>query len=400
MKTYPILILLASTLLFACSQKPLSKEEYLSQNKVEVNFSEMDDLSDLRILDTKTGAKVFLGGETHQVACNPHIQFKLLKYLHQNADVRYCMLELPHSFAWTYNKELEKDSMANWMANEPFYRMVYEYNQILNVSERIRFIGADIERFQQQTLFVLNELIKSDAELPEAISLRMGSISDLCEDLMKTRMMNDSISTSLRQLAYDLQSHLEVEKAAYSGYLLENYIDFEVIVNSLVGGYEAKWGESGELDNEQEIGVREKSMFNTFAKFYPHLKGNVFGQWGSMHVRQDTTGIERLNDETETWTNPETFAYQLNHHPNSPVRGKVISIGYNYVNCFTSQLNRQHTDERIPTKSILDKVTENELIETSESDFTLFRLNSGNSPFTDLSADFQYILLIQNQLAQ
>ena len=209
-----------------------------------------------------------------------------------------------------------------------------------------------------------------------------------------------SISTSLRQLAYDLQSHLEVEKAAYSGYLLENYIDFEVIVNSLVGGYEAKWGESGELDNEQEIGVREKSMFNTFAKFYPHLKGNVFGQWGSMHVRQDTTGIERLNDETETWTNPETFAYQLNHHPNSPVRGKVISIGYNYVNCFTSQLNRQHTDERIPTKSILDKVTENELIETSESDFTLFRLNSGNSPFTDLSADFQYILLIQNQLAQ
>lgn len=394
-KIYAILCLL---FLVCFNKKILCQKEYLNQNKQEIDFNNFEDLSDLKLLSFgKTEIKVYLGGETHQVACNPQIQFKLLKYLHKNAGVKYYLLELPHSFAWFFNLELKKDTVPDWVGSQLFYKELYQYNNSLAESERIEIIGADIERVHQQTIFVLQKIMDKDTDVPMEIAARHKDIISLYNNFMENRTLTDTISENLKSLAYKLSEDLEKNETAYRKYLKKDFFHFDIIVGNLINNYEAKWGESKELDNQQEVGLREKSMFETFLKFYPKLDGNVFGQWGSMHVRQDTTGTERQGNEISTWTNPNTFAYNLNNNCQSPVKQKVISIGYNYLNCYSSQQNREYTEEGIATASILDKETEDLLLKASNSNFTLFKLTEIGSPFKKLSSDFQYILLIQNQ---
>lgn len=380
------------------SQNILCQEEYLKQNKQEIDFDEFKDLSDLKLLSSgNTEIKVYLGGETHLVACNPQIKFKLLKYLHKNAGVKYYLLELPHSFAWLFNLELKKDTIPDWIERRLFYKKLYQYNNSLAESDRIEIIGADIERVHEQTIFVLEKIMNKDTDVPTEISARYKEIISLYNKFMENRTLTDSIRENLKSLAYELSEDLEKNETAYRKHLKKDFFHFDIIVGNLINNYEARWGESNELDNQQAVGLREKSMFETFLKFYPKLEGNVFGQWGSMHVRQDTTGTERKGDEISTWTNPNTFAYALNNNSLSPVKGKVISIGYNYLHCFSSQQNRQYSEKGIATASILDKETEDLMLKVSDSNFTLFKLTERGSPFKKLSSDFQYILLIQNQ---
>lgn len=380
------------------SQNILCQEEYLKQNKQEIDFNEFEDLSDLKLLSSgNTEIKVYLGGETHQVACNPLIQFKLLKYLHRYAGVKYYLLELPHSFAWLFNLELKKDTIPDWVESQLFYKKLYQYNNSLAESDRIEIIGADIERVHEQSIFVLQKIMDKDTDVPTEISARHQEIITLYNKFIDNGTLTDTIRENLKSLAYELSEDLEKNETAYRKHLKKDFFHFDIIVRNLINNFEARWGESNELDNQQEVGLREKSMFETFLKFYPKLEGNVFGQWGSMHVRQDTVGTERQGHEISTWNNPNTFAYNLNNNRLSPVKEKVISIGYNYLNCYSSQQNRQYTEEGIATSSILDKETEDLMVKASDSNFTLFKLTEKGSPYKKLSSDFQYILLIQNQ---
>lgn len=386
-------------LIYSCGNPVLSPFEYLSANFAEVDITNHSDFKDLQILssDLKDN-ELFLCGETHSVSGNEDIAFKLLKYLHQNAGVRHYMFEFPHSFAWRYNLELSSDTMGEAFAQWPFFKMVYAYNKTLPDSNKISFFGADIERVPEQTLVSFNAYFGRDsiasADLLN-LQIRVNNLNDSME--ANGMVFTDSMKNELKQLANDLEKSLASHRAEYESLMGDQFLDFDIVLGNLLNHYESGWGESGELDNQEEVQTREQAMFETYRKIYPQLKGKVFGQWGSMHVRQDTTGIERLDTNIQTWSNPETFAYTLQNHPESPVKGKVISIGNNYLNCKTAQHNRQITKEGVPTRSILSKEVEDEMLKVSTTDFSLFKLNGEKSAFDELSHDFQYIFLIQNQ---
>ena len=397
----PYYLILIYLLCIPFTNSAQDTSQYLNENHSEIDINEVTHFKDFDLLQKDVDTyELFLTGENHEVSINSKLAFKFFKYFYENANVRYYMLELPHSFACILNQELQKDSITDYWKNYEIFNLIYHYNKTLADGQKIKFIGIDIERVIWYSIPQLKLLLckeKNTIASIEKYSKQADSLNTQYEKIMATTQNVDTLNAPLKELSYALFQDLSNLPTEYKEYLGETYFDFNIIVTNLVNNFEAHWGESQQLDNQGEVHKREKSMYETYYKFFPTLKGKVFGQFGSLHVCQDTSGTTRIEDNVMTWKNPYTFAWILNHDKNSPIQGKVLSIGYNYKKCLTSQHNREYHPVGAPCEAILTREQEDLFVKSAKTDFTLFKLNQKKSPLQKLANNFQFILLIQNQ---
>jgi len=368
---------------FGCGASDISR--HLESNKAMLDF-ENPDLS--LIMEDLDRSLVVLGGEYHAVKANYSAQYGFLTALHQQAGFRYYLCEMGYGVAGLLNIYLLtgdtaildrilqglKGSAAWTEEFLEFWQQLYAYNRQLPEQERIIVVGVDI-----------------DWQVGPAVDylMTLGGVEQLALLGDIYSLQSDEFPGFIKSIAQDMEENPDLYVTA----LGDNMFDFEMVINSLatlVAYHE---------DREGGMHLREQGMYENFVKIYNHYPpGKFFGQFGMAHVYQ-----EQCSDGME---GVERFAMALTRN-DSPVKGRVLSIAYVYVN--SKMCSWQNNYQAIPVEKVFPDTRPLEKL--AKSEFTLFRLTGEDSPFVSkahmipgpyrgVTTDyFQYILAIRNSAA-
>ncbi|KPU27706.1 hypothetical protein TR13x_04075 [Caloranaerobacter sp. TR13] len=373
--------------------KALSINSFLEKNSSSVDLKD-GSLTGLSIFDNDIDKyDVFLAGESHAIAKNYDIQLALLKYFNQKADVRYLLGEMGYSKSAFINEYMETGNeelleliyrnlkgTASWNKESyEFWKKLRKYNMTLPENKKIKVIGIDIEHQVKTALIYLYSIIPN-REIPESIKPTI--------ERFKNSKNNIKNKDELRKLIHLLRDDMKNNEIIYKEYFGDKFFDFSIVVDNIensINAYEADF----------DI-IREQSIYDNFKRVYNQLpKGKYFGQWGLEHVYQRL--CHSYMDEKDR------FAMYLNRD-DSPVKDKVLSIAYGYINCFRMTWGKKYGVKR-NVSAIKDIGILNRFAKT---DITIFRLIGTDSPFNKklyfvkkpiggVTTDyFQYVILIKD----
>ncbi len=311
-------------LMFCCMSallavSPSDASSYLAANHVVLSLDD-DVLPDFSFL-VCSDYQVFLAGESHVYQKSYGMKKAMLQYLHQNAGVRYLLLEdgfcttlLLEKYLQTGDLDILDDymfqtrrSIAGYV-QEMFDFMVwlFEYNQRLSESERIHVVGLDIDHQNVLALKGLRTLYREDME-PDS------NIADA------VRRMRIGAVTAPDVLRDALEQYPESCEAYFGKTLpwLEN-----ALVNLTVTA-ESKTvnARAGTSQND----FRDYVMWRNFQFVYGQIPdGKFFGQFGSEHIYRKACQSSYSPDDDVRFG-------MLLDSKDSPVAGKVCTILYIYM---------------------------------------------------------------------
>lgn len=388
-------------------------DEYLQKNYSSVDLDDENYIKDFGISDKDLKKyDVFLAGEIHGTKKNYDLQFELIKYLNQNAGVRYILSEggygsnqLINQFLETGDKKVLENlfkyrkGLISWNKESyEFYEKIREYNQQLNDDQKIKLIGIDIEHQITPALMYLKSILPKD-DVPAEIETTISTFKNKEYANVKTWDDYYDYIDFLNSMQEDIRENEKI----YKEYLEESYFDFSIVLDNIINSQNAY---DSECENEDEFWrIRENSMYDNFKRVYEHFpKGKYFGQFGAGHVFQN-------NDKSELYNTGRLGMY-LNED-DSPVKNKVLSINYEYINCYHLVPNYDigieydgYADVPMPISRDMDVVEK-----YTKTDFTIIKLNGKRSPFGEkiyfldpcndgVTTDyFQYMVLIKDSKA-
>jgi hypothetical protein len=395
LKKFIFLFLLVLTI-SACSN--VEKAEYLSINKSELKSSY--DSSDYdKLTDDLKKNTIFLAGEMHGIKENYTLRLNLLKFLRENADVKYYLAEMGYSSSFYINKYLttgdEKylflvtnsivGSYDYSIEDVEFWRSLYKYNKSLPKKERVKVIGLDLEHQYWIAIIHLHDILKNKdlgPEMKDNLNNLDRLSSYICPDISNTENILENIQrikiSYLKKIAENINKDLNKRKLLYKKIL--NKDEFRDLELTLSNSSDTARIYSNSDNSRYFNCEREKSIYNNFLRVYGKLGGGkYFGQWGGFHILQKSRYDE------------DSFASYLNLK-DSPVRKKVVSIKFVYDNNKHKSTNRKLL---------------NAFKEYSSSKFTLYKLKNFNSigkgpcPIndydpSDITEYFQYGILIRD----
>lgn len=395
LKKFIFLFLLVLTI-SACSN--VEKADYLNINKSELkssyDSSDYDKLKD----DLKTNT-IFLAGEIHGIKENYTLRMNLLRFLKENADVKYYLAEMGYSSSSYINKYLSTGdekylflvtnsivgSYDYSIEDVEFWRSLYKYNSSILEKEKIKVIGLDLEHQYWISIIHLNDILKNK-ELGPNMTVVLKELNRLtsyiCPDINNTENILKNVQgikiSYLKKITENINKDLEKRKFLYKKIL--NKQEFRDLELTLSNSRDTARIYSNIDDNRSFNCEREKSIYNNFLKVYNELgSSKYFGQWGGFHILQKSRYDE------------DSFASYLNLK-DSPVRKKVVSIKFVYDNSKHKTTNRKLL---------------NAFKEYSNSKFTLYKLKNSDSigdgpcPIndydpSDITEYFQYGILIRD----
>lgn len=394
-----IIVICITCISLACwynSKSILSVEEYLNRNNSNVDLHKEDYIKGFDIFnDDLKNYDVILAGESHSIAKNYDIQLSMLKYFNKTAGVKYLLLEMAYSsskdiqqYLETGNENILKsfyDKMkgtAGWSKESyDFWKKLRLLNETLDDNEKIRVIGIDMQYQQDEEINYLYSSLPT-----KIIPIEIKSVIEKLKDIKENYENKDSIA--IKNVIELLKGDIENNTNVYKEYLGDKYFDFTIVLDTLESLLKTT--------NENYSEIREECMYNNFKKVYTHFpKGKYFGQFGLEHVYQRHCNSYIYEKDR--------FAMCLNRD-NSPVKNRVLSIGYVYKDCsrMSKELNYQqvNSDSHLTDIYILNKY--------AKTDITIFNLKEHRTPFANelhfvenptdrYTLDyFQYIILIKN----
>ncbi len=329
---------------------------------LESNRSVLDlsgDLSSFQLMDDALDGKVlFLTGENHGKAMNEDLELGFFKYLHQQAGVRYLLVESGYASAALTDRYIQtgeveyldkvfvelkgtyswtKERYAKW-------QQLRAWNETLPEDERINVIGIDIEHQPRTAVWYLHTLLP-EGDAPQEIAAEMGELIASCVD-------SESLeSHEISNLIDRLSSTLQQNRAVYESWLGEKSFDFALVVDNILTLFEAH--NSGEF-----MEVREEQIVENFHAVYGrHPGAKFFGQWGGAHIQSG-------------WDGARTPLVGQLEQAGSPVAGKILTIQYYYTDCRSLTKGSKGYGEA-PVTTIKDKHG------LAQGSATLYKLTGG-----------------------
>lgn len=303
MKTFCLLIFFHTALSLCLWAQP-SLEDYLQVHAQAVSLDFQEDLS-IPSLDTSLASyRFFISGELHGVSSNHKIKFKLLKYLHQKANVRYLVIESGHSSAFLLNKFLTIGDTSllygYYLAEKAFWQYLRAFNRNLPADERVQVIGIDFER--DEAFLKAMPLLLPITQSPQAIEPGIVALRKIVED---------SITGNKRvKITKAVQKNLKRNSVLYKNYFKEHYTVFRKIINNpvpLTPGTK-----------------RDKFIYkNMMKEDQSKAEGNYYAQYGISHVNLTYGNIAGL----------------LNTQEDSPFKSEVLALMPQYFNCMARHKN-------------------------------------------------------------
>lgn len=377
--------------------------QYIKENYSLINPDKENDFSDLAIMDNDLKYKeIFFTGEAHGIKANVKLNMKFLKYFKEKTDFKYYLCELSYSDAYFLNKFLENGDMkiledmykplkGTFAWNKDSYNQwkeLYEFNKSLPEDKKIQVVGIDIEHQPVNALRYMNSVLPKK-EAPKEISSILGELNTIWNG--KGNVDDNELGRYCEKLKKDI----EQKENIYKQYLGEDFLGFKLVNENILYRNEAYSARGYDFDK-----IRDERMYENFKQVYETLpKGKYYGQWGLNHIFQN-------EQEDVKWV-----AAAMNGEY-SQLNSKILSIAYVYDNC------KYMSKEQNQTYSVGDVISynskQNILNGFIKQDYTLFKLNGKDSPFSSgmiwpfvdgkpnkgVTTDFfQYVVVIRNSQA-
>lgn len=320
-------------------------------------------------------ARLYLLGEAHGSAFNYQVFFSILKALKTSRGNVRVISESGYANTMAINQYLQTGDevyltfllnalYGSVSSNDQYFCLfqhVYEYNQNIPDSERISFLGIDLDHQLDTALYAVHLLMPKNSmhEKPQGLL----QLEELLNPILAARFRRsaypsghyDRIEEFFQTLAKELA---EIEEG-YHDFLGEGFREFQMIVESAVASME--WYAGGIKD----VAFREEFMYKQFLRAAATISENttMLGLFGMSHV------YKRSAERT-------TIAEMLHTREDSPVRGKVASVHLFYLDSFRMSRDTG-TSEEIRTDF------QDDLEPFALGKAGIFSLDEEGSPFRD-----------------
>lgn len=325
--------------------------------------------------------QIFTFGEAHDHKGNSNIYKDLFVALNLRG-VKHIVFELPCGWNYLINNYLNTgDSIAyndlqrvmtiapDWMQ---FFEWVYKYNTHLPFNTRITidFIDIEGENNYNPSIRSLQMLLKKNESPPIVIAPIVNKINRFKQPnhINKKRKL---CKKRYKRLAKKLYVSVNNNDALYREYLKENYDELKKLSE---GYYLANYYSWITLFNFVSIGSskmtynREQFMYKRYVDLIAKYNNEkIFSVHGKMHLN--------MPDDTINFT----VIKMLNTYIESPVRGKVCSIG---IDSPSDNFGNFLSKKSMPL-----------FLQYCKTPLTLFKLNGENTPFKELSQTIQYLII-------
>ncbi len=310
--------------------------------------------------DTLDNYSVYFTGENHTYATyNTQFQMKLLKYLHQEQNVKHFVFEQSPGLSYIINKIVLEDKTTHLhylrdMFFDPFYDMVKDlrkYNDTLLPENKIQVHGIDIERFPSFSLYALNEMIDTLDK-----SIKGGEVFEQIQALASSDYKNSGPAAFYSDpeeavFGFGQVSAWESLESILDG--ANKYRDslvtvlgadstiFYSIIESLEIGHE--WYSTEKSGDVKSPIIRERFMAEEFERVYSlDMESKYYGQFGRCHLHKDQDA-DRCYDYYMN-----SIANRINDiHPSLENQVLVIPIFYGGLRDFDRDvINSLDLDER------------------------------------------------------
>ncbi|NOQ73743.1 MAG: hypothetical protein GQ574_17175 [Crocinitomix sp.] len=255
--------------------------------------------------DTLDNYSVYFTGENHTYATyNTELQLKLLKYLHQEQNVKHFIFEQSPGLSYIINKIVLEDKTTHLhylrdMFFDPFYDMVKDlrkYNDTLLPANKIQVHGIDIERFPSFSIYALNEMIDTLDK-----SVKGGEVFEQIQALATSDFKNAGPAAfysdpEVTGFGFGQVSAWESLESILTG-AIENRdslvtvlgadsTNFYSIIESLEIGHE--WYVTEQNGDVKSPIIRERFMADEFERVYAaDMVSKYYGQFGRCHLHKD-----------------------------------------------------------------------------------------------------------------
>lgn len=386
--------------------------DYLSSNSSCLDIQNNEDFSSFSMLDScLNNYDIFLTGEFHATQKNYPLKLKFLKYLNKKTNLRYYLGESGYGASFLINYYLSSGdetvlrkymnslhgSPAYSRENFEFYKNTRAYNLSLPESQRITFIGIDVEHQSDAAVFALYLLLPLDSENePPYIQELKHLYTEYNNNDFKREQYSNGWYDTIKSFACSLHTAIGNNKQVYQQYLGANFFHFNMIVNN--------FSDTFLFYSTDDYSIREQRIYNNFLKIYEWLPDSIpkkfFGQWGGYHIHQITSNNNSFGGPS--------FVTMLLQGDEVFLNGKILSIHYYYYNSY--YMIKSGNSESISYRSMTSYM----LSELALGEVTLFNLTGKNSPFRNnnffISSDiivndhpttdyFQYAILVKHSLA-
>lgn len=356
---------------------------YWQSNVQRLDLNDDSLFASFEMLDTVVDDyQFFFTAEQHWKTINTQIQFAFLTYLHKKAGVRNLILEGGYAYSYLINRYLQtgdrrllKKALNNIPVcpddQQQMFELLYVYNHQLPDSLRIQTTGIDLEHAPELTIQALHTMLP-DKEAPRQIAKSMAKITELHQSRYYDKR---DVKRFFKRLSKDL-SRKRKHLISFWG---EDFGRYELLVNNTLHGFKFNLIKALIFKNSWQ--KREEQMYHNFLTLLPYMKsGNYYAQFGALHT--DIT-------QSRSWEFP-SLAHRLNYFETSPVSDSVLTIS-RYLRKMQDQYEVLGEQE-----ALYDMVTHIE--KHIPTGIVLCNLMGVGSPFERLSQNFQFLLLIDEEI--
>ncbi len=223
-----------------------------SLNIASIDIEQNENFEGYDLIDPNLSVYV-LAEHWHNIQDVPKATMKVLRYLHQHANVRILAIEQGASAAHMVNnylnsgdtvslRQVVRNTMFWSQENWTFFENLRAFNLELPENERIIVKSIDIEYKMESAVFVINELI-GNREVPESLSKTVGIFKKLFEDTRSHREQYQGISVMhyydrdlVESLVHATIDEMEQKKDNYVAFFGENFVQFATIILDMDDG--------------------------------------------------------------------------------------------------------------------------------------------------------------------
>lgn len=355
-----------------------------SENIHKISIQDDEDFTGYEHLQLE-GVRLFaLGEHWHNIKRVPEATLKLLKYLHQHAEVNVLAIEQGKSVAWIINtylttgdesmlSHLTRNTMFWAKEHRTFFRDLRDYNLTVEPKDRITVQSIDIEYKMESAIFVINQFIK-DKPIPQKLSPTLGAFKKIYEDTQSEREAYDGIavlfyydrdyvSLLVNQSIEDIEAHSQ----RYIDFLGEDFEAFATMILEMDDGLTFDY-----TNANQHYKFRDEIIYFNFLDLLddPATRG-ILCPIGMRHVEKGSS------------------IYDLNKDAASPLydQVKTIRISALFAKSFHSadlkKINYNYPDQlKVNPATLIYHHDEDPYLKSKKYDYTLFINENGSlTPF-------------------
>lgn len=218
-----------------------------------VSIEKDEDFSGYELIEPGNNQLFVLAEHWHNIGKVPRATMKLLKYLHQEANVRILAIEQGTSVAQMINgylksgdtvrlRQIARNTLFWGKENWEFFEDLRDFNLSVSPEEQITVASIDIEYKMASALFMINEWI-GDREIPKELDGTVGGFYRLFEELRPHREQFQGIAVMYyydREIVENLVlatiDELEKKSTIYMDYFGEHFVDFATMILEMDDG--------------------------------------------------------------------------------------------------------------------------------------------------------------------